>query len=189
MVLKKIQSVATWRVVAPVVAIWIGLSASFFMLGPYSQILDAGKGTSLPEERFGYSSEKVEEWFDQIGPEGRRAYNTFQLLDIGNAILAAVAMTLALMFTLPRLFGSSRVVLLIASLPLAFGVLEICENILLQQAVSAFPNSTAGLLAVSSPVTRAKLVLGFILLPLTAISFLAVFVVWLRSRFRRNQHG
>jgi|GEM_PF-1308739 len=177
-----LQRIATGRVAGAAVFAWIALSAAFFALGPYASIKSAGEEASLLEERFGYSAADAHEWLESIGPDGRTAYGTFQLLDVGNALLTAIALTLVLAFSLGRLFGPSRRPLLLAYLPLAVGFLELVENTCLGLAVSGFPDPQAGVLGVASGVTMLKLSLGFCVFPMTALCLIAVFIAGIVRR-------
>ena len=166
-----------WIVLA-VIVVWQIVGFLFFSLGPYSPITELG-GT-LPEERFGYEPDELASWLSEIGDSGRSLYQTFQLWDVTNAAVTAIALTIGLTFTLGRLFPADHYVHTFRQFPAIVFVLELVENLLLYLNVSNFPDPiAAGILPIT---TMIKLVFGF-----GAMIFFAITVIWLLINYLRNR--
>lgn len=180
-----LQKAAAGRNVVAALIVWIGFSIFLFNAGAYKAVQAAAGGAKLLEERFGYTGTQAVEFLQALRSEGREAYGSFQFWDGINALLMAVALTLALAFALDRLFAARNPLRLIAFLPLAAGLCEWAENAALFSLLSSFPNEAPSVCGVASALTQVKLVLGFSVMPLTILSFLALGLKALRQRLKK----
>ena len=172
-------------IVAGAVALWLIGSFCFFTFGPYRELREKGDGARLLEERFGYAEDASHTWLERIGPDGRSQYRTFQILDVGNAFLLAVALSLALTLALSRLLGPTHWAVNIAYLPFAVLLLEIVENAFLLFVASRHPQQLPMPLQIASVATTTKLLTSFALFPLTFSSLAALGL----QRFWRRAKG
>ena len=128
----------------------------------------------------------MQERLHVLGEEGRNSYHTFQLLDVWNALLMIIALTLSLAFTLTRLVAARSPLRLLVYLPVLTGAGELLENSLLLAELSSFPAATAAGKLVG-PITSAKLGPAFIAFPVTVLCFVALGIKALGNRNRRKQ--
>lgn len=186
MITNWLQKFATGRVVVVALVVWLAYATLFFALGRYAMLQHAGGGPLL-EETFGYGATEVQQWLDVLGEAGRNSYHTFQLLDGLNALLMTIALTLSLAFTLSRLVSERSPLRLLSYLPVLAGVGELLENSLLVAALSSFPSEAPTAGALVGSVTSAKLVTGFVALPVTVLCFVALGIKAIRNGSRRRQ--
>lgn len=180
-----LQKAATGRNVIAALVLWLGFSVFLFNAGAYKSVQAAAGGAKLLEERFGYTSTQAVEFLQTLGNEGREAYRNFQFFDGLNALIMAVAFTLALTFAASRLLVASNPIRLIAFLPLAAGLCEWAENAALLSMLSSFPSEAPLASSLGSALTRVKFVLGFSVMPLTVLAFLALGFKALRQRRKK----
>lgn len=181
-----LQKLATGRVVVGSLVVWLTYATLFFAWGSYAALKHAGGGPLL-EETFGYSATDVQKWLELVGEAGRKSYHTFQLLDGLNASLMTIALTLSLAFALGRLVSARSPLQLLSYLPVLAGVADLLENSLLVAALSSFPSETTAAGSLVGSVTSAKLVAGFVALPVTVLCFVALGIKSLRNGSRRRQ--
>jgi hypothetical protein len=176
-----LQKIATGHAVVIALVLWLGYAMLFFTLGPYSTLQSAGGGDLL-EETFGYDTTEAQERLRVLAEDGRNTYGKFQLLDALNAVLMTVALTLSLAFTLSRLLAARNPLRLLVYLPVLVGACELIENSLLLAMLSSFPSEATAAGKFAGPVTSAKLVVAFVALPITVLSFVALGIKALRDR-------
>ncbi|MEM9776261.1 MAG: hypothetical protein AAF902_16915 [Chloroflexota bacterium] len=167
-----------WSVLAIILA-WQIAGALFFAFGPYQAINEMTPDT-IPEERFNYEPDELTSWLDSLGDSGRDLYQQFQLWDVVNAAVTAVALTIGLTFTLGRLFPADHYMHTFRQLPALVFVLELLENALLYFNASSFPDLVGG--SIVPITTTLKLFFGFG----TMLFFLAT-VVWLIVNYFRQR--
>ncbi|MFK7802471.1 MAG: hypothetical protein AB8G95_12620 [Anaerolineae bacterium] len=167
-----------WVVLAIIIC-WQVVASLFFIVGPYPVIAEMNIGP-LPEERFGYQASELATWLEDLGDAGRTLYQQFQLLDIINAVVAAVALSIGLSFVLTRLFPADHWVQSAKWLPAAVFVLEVVENLLLYTNTSSYPDLTMASLI--SAITIIKLILGF-----GSMLLFVIFAIWSLVKFFRSR--
>ncbi len=180
-----LQKAATGGNLVAALVLWLGFSVFLFNAGAYQSVQAAAGGAKLLEERFGYTSTQAGDFLQTLGNDGRAAYRSFQFWDGLNALLMAVAFTLALAFALSRLLFARNPLRLIAFLPLLAGLCEWAENAALLSMLSSFPNEAPTVCSMASALTRMKLALGFSVMPLTVLAFLALGIKALRQRLKK----
>ena len=155
------------KAVALAIGTWLVASGASFALGPYSTVRE--RGGDLLEEHPRDPAEALS-WLNALGPDARDAYSAFQWVDLGVALLTAVAVFVALAFALPVIVFAA----------------EIIENLVLGTALARYPDSES-LLSVAETVTTVKLPLAFAALGATAGGLLAVAVRSLWQRIQARQ--
>lgn len=168
-----------WVVLAIIIG-WQAIASLFFVAGPYPALTALEVGT-LPEERFGYQANELATWFESLEESGRATYQQFQLLDVLNAALGAIALSIGLGFVLPRLFPADHWVQSAKWLPTAIFGLELIENLLLYLNSANFPEPT--LTGIVPLVTLIKLIFGF-----GSMLLFVITAVWLAVRQFRNRN-
>jgi len=169
-----ISNLATGRAVLFALLVWLAAGMALFLFGPYQTVLELAQGLTALDERLGYSWQDAMILFATLGEAGRRAYRTFLIADVGNALLFASAFTLASVFLAGRLGVLHRRIALLASLPGLVGLVDLVENGALFLALFTFPNVSESTIAIASAATSAKLVLGAV----TALAVALGLVAW-----------
>lgn len=169
-----------WIVFAIIVG-WQMIGALFFTLGAYPKIASLEAGT-MPEESFGYSADEINSWLTNLADSGRELYQQFQLLDVANAAITAVALTAGLSYTLQRLFPENKQLQLITYIPSLVFILELLENLLLYINAANFPDSFV--VGLASTITITKLILGF-----GSIIIFFVTAIWTLGKHVRIRNG
>lgn len=162
---------ATGRNVAVALAVWLAFSLLFFNFGPYQLLRSASGSLDLLEETFGYTEKEGYTRIFILGEAARGLYQNFQWLDLINAGLTVVAFTLALTFTLTRLFPPGHAVHWLIWLPAFAGLGDVIENICLLALLAIFPKEAPWVVDIASIATQFKLTVGFAILPLIVLSF------------------
>jgi len=180
-----LEKLATGRVVALALALWLGSTVASFVLGPYAEVQAAGGGALL-EESVGYGPAEARAWLDRLGEAGRSAYWRFQWLDGVSALLMTAALALSLAFTLSRLLAGRNPLRALVYLPAVAGGSELVENGLLLRMLSSYPAAAPVAEALAGPVTGVKLVAGFAALLLVLGSFVALGIRRVRGRRPRR---
>lgn len=162
---------ATGRNVVAAMAVWLAFSLLFFNFGPYQLVRAASADLDLLEETFGYTQKEGYSRIFILGEAGRALYQNFQWLDLLNAALTVVAFTLALTYSLSRLFPSGHAVHWLIWLPALTGVGEVVENFSLLALLNLFPAAAPPLVDIASIATQFKQTVGFACLPIIALSF------------------
>ncbi|MCI0422282.1 MAG: hypothetical protein L0312_24185 [Acidobacteria bacterium] len=181
MIPRWLQELARGRNVLFALVVWLGFGVLLFQFTSYPTLQAANNNQPLLEERLGYTADEAKQQMQALG-EWRASYRNFQILDYINAILMGCALTLALTFTLTRLFGPGNPIRLLALLPIVAVVGEFLENTLLIVLTSSYPDISSGLVGVASAATSLKLAIGMITLTLTALSLIALGVKSLFTR-------
>jgi hypothetical protein len=162
---------ATGRNVTIALMAWLAFSLLFFNFGPYQLLRSASANLDLLEETFGYTAQDGYNRIFILGEAGRALYQNFQWLDLVNAALTVIAFTLALTFTLSRLFPAGHAMQWLVWLPPLAGVGELIENFSLLALLSLFPTETPALADLASIATQFKQTVGFACLPIIVLSF------------------
>ncbi len=152
-------------------------SLLLFRFAPYPEIKSAVAGAPLPEEGASYEGGLVS-FLEELGEHGRPLYLEFQYWDLLNPVLFGAAFTLLIGWLVKRSRlerNWSRYAVLV---PLAVAAADIAENLVLIEALAAFPGPGA-VSALVAPVTAVKF-LGF------AIMMVAVVVLAVAAIIRRH---
>ncbi|MEM1126571.1 MAG: hypothetical protein AAGI71_07970 [Bacteroidota bacterium] len=173
-----------------IIGMWLAVSGLAFAFGPYSVVRQ--HGGALLEEQPRQASEAVL-WLAALEPEVWGAYALFQWVDLGVALLTALALFVALAFSLSRLtlWPVRRVGAVAVLLPLALFTTEATENTLLAIVLAAYPTSVEASLAAVSTVTSVKLPLGLLAFASAAAGLVAVAIrsIWRRARPSQPRSG
>ncbi len=164
---------ATGRNVFLALVVWLAFGGMLFGLTSYPTLRAANQNRPLLEERFGYSVEEARQQLQLLG-EWRESYRSFQILDCIHATLMMVALTSLLVFALTRLFGPAHPLCLLALLPVLAAGADFLENALLLLQIGAYPALSPAMAGMASLVTKLKFSLGFIAMPLAALSLVAL---------------
>ena len=176
-----LERTASGRLVIVALVVWIGFGALIF--NPlYTEVSSASGG--LLDETFGFTHEVAREKFERLGEAGRSRYQTFALLDCANALLFGIFGTLALVFSLSRLFKPGNFLRLLAFLPLVICLLDLIESALLLSMLSSFPEDFGTVARIASPLTMVKLVLAYAVIPMFVLSYIALAIKVLVGRRR-----
>ncbi|MBL8045643.1 MAG: hypothetical protein JNL09_03835 [Anaerolineales bacterium] len=162
---------ATGRNVTFALAVWLAFSLLFFNFGPYQLLRAASGSLDLLEELFGYTAKEGYNRIFILGEAGRALYQNFQWLDLVNAALTVIAFTLALTYTLRRLFPAGHAMQWLIWLPSLAGVGELIENFSLLAMLNLFPAEAPVLADLASIATQFKQTVGFACLPIIVLSF------------------
>jgi hypothetical protein len=149
--------IATGRAVIVALLLWLGAGFVLFQLGPYAELSDMAPGLAPLDARLGYAWTDMEIYLAVLGESGRRLYRVFLIADLGNAILMASAMSLLLVFLTTRLGLEGSWIGNVAFAPIAAGILDLLENVLLLVMLHRFPDIAESLASAGSTTTALKL--------------------------------
>lgn len=127
------------RFVLGAVTLWLAVAAMVVRLGPYAQLPALLPGVTPPEERFGASAAYVSDYLLWLGDAGRAVYQQAQWLDFLNALLLAVALGSVVLWLIQRLPPVWQRLRPVLGLPLAVGLTDAVENLLLLAALARHP--------------------------------------------------
>lgn len=160
-----------------------------FNFGPYAEIRERLPDTPFPEARFGYKSEALREFTNDlvIEQDGASqvflsAYQGFQLFDTLNGALLALALATAIWALTLRMSRRAMVVWLI-SLPLLMFVFDLGENLVIYNVIGKWPAWYPGLGALAATFSMLKMIAAA--LAVTAILGLAAAIFI--SRFTKRE--
>jgi len=128
-------------------------------LGPYGRVAQLRGEMPFPEETPAMSAERVGEFLETIGEEGRALYVQAQMLDFLVPVLTLVAAIAVLSWAGDRLGWSETTLAALVLLPILLACAETVENVLLILAARHHPGPPpwAG---VRAGATVAKFLLG-----------------------------
>lgn len=175
------QEFATGRNAILALVVWLGFGGLLFGLTSYPTLRAANQNRPLLEERFGYAAREASQQLQAFG-EWRESYRNFQILDYIHAALMMFALITILVFTLTRLFRPTHPICLLALLPLVVVAAEVLENTLLIAITAGYPTASPSLVGAASLATMIKFSITFIVMPLAALSMLAL---WIKTIFLR----
>ncbi|MDX2031908.1 MAG: hypothetical protein SF339_14630 [Blastocatellia bacterium] len=176
---------ATGRNAALALVVWLAFGGLLFGLTTYPTLRAANQNQPLLEERFGYAADEVSQQLQAFG-EWRGSYRNFQILDYIHAALMMSALTSLLVFALTRLFSPTHPLCLLALLPALGAGAEFLENSLLLLLLGTYPAISPALAGVASLVTKLKFSITFIVMPLTALTLVALVVKAVARRLTRR---
>lgn len=135
-------------------------------------------GSSPPDTRLHTTAVELDQFLDECGTDGRRAYRNLQIVDLAYPLISGMAMASLMAFVLKRLSGSRRRLLVLAALPLVAALFDYGENAMAWIALERFPNLgvEADLLGVVGTAKQATTYIAGLLLLIAAI---AVVTSWL----------
>lgn len=146
-----------------------------FVLGPAGNLPELSGGQMQPDLAFLATPSMTDIYLRTLGDAGRVVYTRAEWFDFANALMMIVAGMMIIRWLATLLPSDVRWPRLLMLLPLAAGLLDMVENLLLLRAVKAFPALSPSILPW---ITSAKLLL--ILGTLVAIAALAAIALRLR---------
>lgn len=173
---------ASGRLAGLAAVLWLGLGAMVVWLGPYGQLSTLVPEQAPPEERFGGTGAAVTAYLEALGPGGRELYRQSQLLDFLNPLLLAGAAVLIVCWGLRRTWPTRPGLRYMGLVPVAAGVADAVENVLMLSTLGAFPGAVAPAAAVAM-VSTIKLALVAAVVLLIAFGLL---VMGARAMARRG---
>lgn len=172
--------------VAAFLAAAMGYAVWLFNFGPYPAVRAGVPSGPLPEERFGFTGGDLYTFLDGyekgLDPATTLAYANFQLYDSLNAVLLALALAFLIWALAARLFRSGLPVLLLF-LPLAMGVFDLLENLLILSTIRNLPLRYYGIAEGAGTAALLKMITGGLSF-LTVIS-LSAYAIYLRFSRRK----
>ncbi len=156
--------------VSIIIAIMLGYLTQIMINDVYGDfvILDTRLG--------GYSFTDIQATFDGIGIEGLGVWLQIYALDFLFPFVYSVSMMIGINLELNKLEFSAKKIRLLVFLPLAAGITDYTENILLLSQILSYPNLSAFVIAIASVVTQLKWVL--VLVSFSVIVFLLILIVF-----------
>ena len=155
---------------------FVGFSLISFRLGPYARLGVQATGMPLLDQTFLYTPAQVSATLTTYGADGRRAYIAFLALDMLYPFFYIGAVGLLLAFTMRRLLPAGRLARPFLLIPVAAGIGDWLENVVLLGLVLAYPAGLAPLALVAAGITATKLVLvnaSFLLAAVGVVGWLA----------------
>jgi hypothetical protein len=146
-----------------------------FVLGPAAHLPALAGGQTQPDLAFLAPPSMTDIYLSSLGDAGRVLYTRAEWFDFANALMVIAAGSLIIRWLATLLPDDVRWPRLLMVLPLAAGLLDVVENLLLLRAVKAYPALSPSILPW---ITSLKLVL--ILFTLLAIASLAAIALRLR---------
>jgi hypothetical protein len=142
-------------------------------------------GVAKPDLTFGYDRAEILSILTAFGEAGRTEYSWGLVIDSVMPILLAMATILVVARAAPRFL------IPLSAAPLTFLILDLVENASFGVMVAQYPDVSAALVALTSPVTMVKLVAFAVTFPTLVIGTGMLVVRWTRTthRFRRSTHG
>ncbi len=156
--------------VSIIIAIMLGYLTQIMINDVYGDfvILDTRLG--------GYSFTDIQATFDGIGIEGLGVWLQIYALDFLFPFVYSVSMMIGINLELNKLEFSTKRFRPLVFLPLAAGIMDYIENILLLSQILSYPNLSAFVIAIASVVTQLKWVL--VLVSFSVIVFLLILIVF-----------
>lgn len=182
---KWIARVAGWSAGRPLPALvvvfvsllWL-ISFSPFRFSEAS--ISEAYGTGTLDLQLGADAGQAAATLDRLGEAGRHAYDQFQIVDL--FFPASYALALGGLIWRTWQGGSRRWVALLAAVPMVGAALDYLENALVRAALWTFPDTSQGLLSVSTTVTTTKLLVSYVSQGLVLVGLLLLVVRTVRHR-------
>lgn len=169
--LSLIERLATWRGLTLLILLYLLVFGAILMT--VWQLSAASGGYGILDFDRGYTVDRVHEVLGSYGERGMVLYRRIQLLDLVNPALYAL-----LLACLTHLLWRGAGPRWVALLPLLGGLGDYAENVTLFLIVSAYPDISTGLVALSSTLSLVKNGL----LAVTVLALLAGVVLRRRAR-------
>ena len=141
----------------------------------------AGGATKL-DLRFGYDLPAVQALFESYGQVERNLY----LLNLAIDKLMPLILTLATLLFIPLAFRRAKIILILATAPITFLILDIIENALLAVLVTSFPELNAALVRLASAIKRPKLIAAMLTYGILIVTVLVVIGRLVARRLSRD---
>jgi hypothetical protein len=122
---------------------------------------------TMPDTRFGYTFSDVQTAFNAIGAEGLQIWAIAHAPDFLFPLAYSFSMMFGIILELRKAGMNSGMYRMIIFIPLAGGIADYIENILILTQIGVYPNLSEIVIAIASIVTLAKwvfLILGFIVI-------------------------
>lgn len=176
------ERMVSWSTPQRAVVAYAAAVAALLAYLSYVARLDAliGWGGKLDLRPGGYDRADVDALFAELGDEGRSLYIRTTIGDSIWPMLAGISAVVAA----PLAAGRRRTVLALGLAPLAFGVVDVVENVGVLTLLARHPDVSDGTVALASAVTRLKLAI----LPAAFVAWFAVPVLAVR-RHRLSAGG
>ncbi|MCK4566646.1 MAG: hypothetical protein KAU48_04980 [Candidatus Thorarchaeota archaeon] len=123
----------------------------------------------------GYSLTDIQVTFDGIGIEGLGVWLQIYALDFLFPFVYSVSMMIGINMELNKLEFSAKRFRPLVFLPLAAGIVDYTENILLLSQILSYPNLSALVIVIASVVTQLKWIL--VLVGFSVIVFLLILII------------
>lgn len=180
--IKKLDQIASGKLVIISLFLLIVGTSALFTLGPYTTVQQLNENDPLPEEQLS-TPEYTLAVMERIGGEGRELYASFQLMDVLNPILICSFLIFLLVWLSQHVHMASKL-RLVVYLPLMIAIAELWENTLLYSTAISFPVVPTGLdtLQVATAIKFGGLILSL----LVALILMCVALI---QKIKRGKSG
>ena len=148
-------------IVASIIIIAImSVATQTFVYGVYGDF-------TMPDTRLGYTFNDIQTAFDSIGAEGLYVWAIAHSPDFLFPLAYSFSMMFGIILELRKVDRDAGNLRLMIFLPLAGGIADYLENILILSQIATYPNLSELVITISSIVTLAKwafLALGFVVI-------------------------
>lgn len=149
-------------------------------------IYDVYGNFTMPDMRFGYTFNDIQTAFNAIGIEGLQAWAIAHSPDFLFPLAYSFSMMFGIAMELSKVENNSGLLRKTVFLPLAGGIADYIENILVLSQIATFPNLSELVIATASVITLVKWV--FLILGFVVIFILLLLIVYKRISSRaRNE--
>jgi hypothetical protein len=140
---------------------------------------------TMPDMKFGYTFTDIQTAFNGIGIEGLRVWAIAHSPDFLFPLAYSFSMMFGTMLELNKVEKNSGLLRKTVLIPLAAGIADYIENILILSQIAVFPNLSEIVIAIASVVTLVKWV--FLIVGFVVIFSLLILIIYKSFSSRTNK--